>query len=553
MDTRSPVCDGGISTKKIGVAMLVALFVLEAIDMLLLSESTSIYSNGGTGAQFTDAKVKQMEFFHLWWENCREPVDEAGRTAQLTTAMPVSKAEASNATSTGCCRDLLNGNCVHDFDAMAVERFKTFGALCPTGSTEVLQVVRTDCLKAARIAACGEPAPIDVHRRCPKKPELCAAKDDVSIGDGYDIHPQATQRRESLLHCLVSLPDHPEPAELHKCLMDMQAPIACKHLEEFGAIDSSKICITQALLASTCVVYSVGVGYIWQVENELADYLPNCRMVMFDPTPQAGPNERVDFSQIPSPVYEKQIRQSGVERHQNIMMMHTGVADTDHVGLFSNHFVKGAGVRTGFLTMRTAVSMLSHANTKPAYLKLDVEGFEFHLIDQLLAERIPQLGVDFHSYDLAEVKRAMIKFHLAGYDPIAGLDTNLVVAGRVLLHVKYLLTREHCTELPRPDFTDLHVPGTCFYQDAAAFGGEGVLQANLDASSPEFCQLLCANQGARCVAFTFTSVLKKCELRKTLLSKHGDAQPYIVRSKAGSTCGPRVCPPTGPTEDVVEP
>eukprot|EP01046_Picozoa_sp_COSAG06_P076395 COSAG06_NODE_24365_length_665_cov_0.731449_1_plen_198_part_10 len=192
--------------------------------------------------------------------------------------------------------------------------------------------------------------------------------------------------------------------------------------------------------------------------------------------------------------------------------MHTGIADSDHVGMFSNHFVKDPkGVRTPFLTMRSAISWYGRVDKeqheKPDYLKLDVEGFEFHLIDQLIAERIPQLGIDFHSFDLAEVKLAMVKFYLAGYDMLPGLETNVQGAGRSLLLVRYILTREPCmgmdsSEIPE-SFMDLMVPSTCFYKDAIATGAAGVLQGNLPAADAQECQEKCMSRGHDCVAFSY--------------------------------------------------
>ena len=222
-------------------------------------------------------------------------------------------------------------------------------------------------------------------------------------------------------------------------------------------------------------------------------------------------------------------------------------------------------VRTPFLTMHSAISLYGRVDQslygrvdhhqKPDYLKLDVEGFEFHLIDQLIAERIPQLGVDFHSFDLAEVKSALVKFYLAGYDMLPGLDTNMQNAGRSLLHVKYILTREACMDMPE-GFMDksMLVEGTCFLKDSRAFEAAGVLQGDLDADTPQACQQLCLARGHDCVAFSFLVASKKCELRKMLRAKRtGAEQPWVVRSRSGWIAGPRECPSSGPAIDMVEP
>ena len=311
-----------------------------------------------------------------WWKACSASAKSktVEATPRLPAPLPATAREEQEAASR-CCLNMITGKCARNFGAAEADRFRALAGLCSAGSDEVHAAVRADCLKAARLAACGDAPPTIASRTCPKKEGLCAAMRDGNIGDGYDIDIDAVQRRESFMQCIISLPDHAEPAQLVNCFENMRASISCKHLQEFGTEDSSGVCITPGLLASDCIVFSVGVGYIWQVENEWSDYQPNCKFVLFDPTPEAGPHERVDFEAIPSRVYSGQIRQSGAERHQNILMLHTGIADSDRVGLFKSHFVKGAGVQTAFLTMQSAVSLYGRTSTRasPDYLKLDVE------------------------------------------------------------------------------------------------------------------------------------------------------------------------------------
>eukprot|EP01043_Picozoa_sp_COSAG02_P082953 COSAG02_NODE_21069_length_804_cov_1.017021_2_plen_120_part_00 len=64
------------------------------------------------------------------------------------------------------------------------------------------------------------------------------------------------------------------------------------------------------------------------------------------------------------------------------------------------------------------------AYSKPAMLKLDVEGFEHTIIDQLLAMRVPQLNIDFHTdeshtqhpFGPSALKDTLARFADAGYD-----------------------------------------------------------------------------------------------------------------------------------------
>ena len=252
---------------------------------------------------------------------------------------------------------------------------------------------------------------------------------------------------------------------------------------------------------------------------------------------------------------------------------------------------------------------------RPAYLKLDVEGFEFHggLLEQLIAERIPQLGIDFHAYDLSGLKHALLLFHMAGYDALSGLDTNVVAGERLLLHVTFMLTREPCARKPpltadymrsltfqdnrqqgqgsdsasrgRGGSSSSASPSSCLLRDCVVTGGAGRLLPGKHFAPNAFsCQERCAMH-PDCVAFTFVERRppevtidsnggassssrsssgalmawdERCKLLEVLKNKLGDRQPlsYGVRSRIGSTCGPQVCPPSSSTRggdlDVIE-
>jgi hypothetical protein len=520
-----------------------------------LEEQTAAAAQTGSAETAAAAQTGSAET--AWYERCAVsgPFAPTQRpSVQAVAPVLLSSAEEIQLESSPCCQNMLNDKCTRDFGVDDKLRFRQLASVCPPGGDETMAAIRADCMTASRLAACGD----ERGRQCPNaaKRSYCSARSDAAIGTGYTIRPDATVRRNSFMKCVVGLSDHAEHADVVKCLT-MKSVVQCKYMQSWGAVDASEVCMTPELLMDGCVVYSIGVGYLWEVENQWAGFAKNCMFMMFDPTPQAGPHEHVDWAAIPSAAYTSQLRQSGRERHRNVMMFHAGIADTDHVGLFNNHFVKEP-VRTPFLTMRSAVSLYGRVDhhQKPDYLKLDVEGFEFHLIDQLLAERIPQLGVDFHSFDLAEVKSALVKFYLAGYDMLPGLDTNQLVAGRSLLHVKYILTREVCMDMPE-GFMDksVLVEGTCFFKDSQAFEAGGALQGNLDADTPQACQQLCLARGHDCVAFSFLVASKKCELRKMLRVKGSGAEVpwWVVRSRSGWIAGPRECPSSGPSIDVVEP
>lgn len=324
----------------------------------------------------------------------------------------------------------------------------------------------------------------------------------------------------------------------------------------------------------------------------MADWLPQCKFLMFDPTPASGPHDYINLDAVPGRTYRGQLMQSGQERHQNIYMMHLGIAETDRIGRFNSHFVKpDGGIETAFMSLHSALTLFSREHhqqqslpnssqraveTFPTYLKLDIEGYEFNgMIDQLVTDaRVQQLSIDFHSTDLAQIKYALLQFHAAGYDMVGGFDDYTVRDERLFLHVSFLLTRERCLHSPplAADFMEnLRMDGTCFFRDAFVTGGAGQnLAGTHSAATAQTCQDHCAAH-PDCVAFTFVETLlespadakrtaaspkhaQRCQLLEVKKNKLGERLDSLfgIRSRRGSICGPRVCPTYSRT-DVIEP
>eukprot|EP01052_Picozoa_sp_SAG31_P035938 SAG31_NODE_4409_length_3255_cov_1.603612_3_plen_178_part_00 len=156
----------------------------------------------------------------------------------------------------------------------------------------------------------------------------------------------------------------------------------------------------------------------------------------------SGPTLVTDFSAIPDSddfAYHRQVRKSGIERHRNLWMHHVGIAANDHVGLFKNDFVKGEGINTAFMSIRSAVHLHGARDQRPAFLRLDVEGHEFTLLDQLITIGVPNLSIDFHAWGHTVIKRALIKLHVAGYDVLSGLDYRTTEGGRSMIRLGFYL------------------------------------------------------------------------------------------------------------------
>jgi hypothetical protein len=365
-----------------------------------------------------------------------------------------------------CCTDMLSGRCTHSFGAkqLAVANaIVTSSSSFKSSDPRLHSMILEDLARSARVAACGDSvaeSQANHQRGCDvvsPPPDFCSV---VRSKNGRRpshqkhqplliYHADAVSRRDARLSCLRKLSAQSQPEHIVHCL-NLPRDIECTHVHNFGTYtDPCNVCITEELMLDECAVYSIGIGFTWEVENEMADWFPMCKFMLFDPTPESGPHGIVDWANMPtSSTYRDQITVSGKERHQNIWMHRIGVGQEDHIGLFANHFMRNqSGLSTTFLTLESLFKLHGPAFAKPvrppckpdlyrnfvtneistcpeqALLKLDVEGFEFTFVDQLLALRVPQLSVDFHMdqthtqhpFSLAALREALVSIHIAGY------------------------------------------------------------------------------------------------------------------------------------------
>ena len=200
-----------------------------------------------------------------------------------------------------CCRDMISGSCIkqYDLDTMG-QHILMIAAVCPAMSTapasarlnttqNILAIARAECIRAARVAACGD-LPAKPQRSCSATPdmatseiqkqffevedkrEFCAAKTkfasaSAGFDSGYVVPLDAPKRRGQYFDCLMALDDHPTPDGVTGCLADLshEPAVVCLYRQSFGGADSVEVCVTPELLRQGCVIYSIGVGYLWQV------------------------------------------------------------------------------------------------------------------------------------------------------------------------------------------------------------------------------------------------------------------------------------------------
>jgi hypothetical protein len=163
---------------------------------------------------------------------------------------------------------------------------------------------------------------------------------------------------------------------------DMLGPVgpACPDLLVLGSGDGEKrICLSNVTGTSDCVIYSIGSNGQWDFEQDVYRRLPTCRVFTFDCTG--------DFV-VPEAI------KSRVSFHK----LCVGAKDD---GLFR--------------TYSSLMKLLGH-NTSPFHLKMDIEGWEYatlsNMIDSVPATSLPQqISVEIHyRTDVVPVPTFMRKY-----------------------------------------------------------------------------------------------------------------------------------------------
>ena len=169
----------------------------------------------------------------------------------------------------------------------------------------------------------------------------------------------------------------------------------------------------------------------------------NCTTYMFDPTPGSGlglPRRNMITS---NPFYLRQYDQSQLRRPFGNWMTWSGIGAKDEESKLkgSTQFGQATG-DVSFLTVGTMLRRIGHKDgRKIALFKIDVEGYEFGVVDQILEQRFGYIDIDFHTWNHVKLSNALHAFAAAGYR-IIGIDTartdNRPQYG-MLIHMEFVL------------------------------------------------------------------------------------------------------------------
>ena len=214
-----------------------------------------------------------------------------------------------------------------------------------------------------------------------------------------------------------------------------------------GGLGGGTYCVLPRILSQPdpCVVLTVGVGFVWGVEYDLTMRW-NCTTYMFDPTPGSGlgqPKSKIPLS------YHRQYDLSTQHRPFGNWMEWSGINPTDEETKMkgSAQFGQSKGA-VSFLTVGTMLNRIGHTDGRRiALFKLDVEGYEFGVLDQVLEQHFSYINIDFHTWDHVKLSNALHAFAAAGYR-IMGIDTARVddrPTYGMLIHMEFALVEAPAT------------------------------------------------------------------------------------------------------------
>lgn len=163
------------------------------------------------------------------------------------------------------------------------------------------------------------------------------------------------------------------------------------------------------------IVYSFGLGEDISFDLELIERT-GATVYGFDPTPRSI--AWVKQQALPDRFV---LGEYGIAAHDGVVRFHAP-ADPTHISHSLLDERKGSGGTIEVEVRRLSTIMQQHGHQRLDVLKLDVEGAEYDVLDQILAERTPidQLLIEFHhQFASIAAKRTVdmiAKLHDAGYD-----------------------------------------------------------------------------------------------------------------------------------------
>lgn len=161
------------------------------------------------------------------------------------------------------------------------------------------------------------------------------------------------------------------------------------------------------------VVYSLGLGEDISFDLELIERC-RCRVFGFDPTPRS-----VAWVKAQNPPAELEVRELGVAAYDGTASF-TPPKNPEHI---SHRMSAGDGAdgAVTFEVRRLSTLMRELGHERLDLLKMDIEGAEYDVVDDLLASELrpPQLMLEFHhgmyGISLSRTEATLDKLRAAGY------------------------------------------------------------------------------------------------------------------------------------------
>jgi len=198
--------------------------------------------------------------------------------------------------------------------------------------------------------------------------------------------------------------------------------------ETWPQIDGvKKICLDtlyKSVVNQTCLVYSFGLSDDWSFEEVMANF--GCKVRSFDPTIQGPPN---DFRYPDNLSFKK----TGISNETTDikLLKNMGSEDVFHVD-----------------TLENIINENNDLEKTIYILKLDVEGYEFQVLPQILERKvmnyIDQIIVEVHSNDhqdrsledMSSILKVITTMHSKGFS-IVSYDPNLTIGSLFSSAQKY--------------------------------------------------------------------------------------------------------------------
>lgn len=194
------------------------------------------------------------------------------------------------------------------------------------------------------------------------------------------------------------------------------ALVSTKGISTMTLGGSAKWTICPKLLDSESVIYCAGVGHDISFEKQLSETF-GCAVHLFDPSPTGTATMSRPENRYPALFYQR-----------------LGLADADREYLFDapaenaeGSFSKAAAKEDlkstcSFPCCTLQTLMRVHGHSHIDLLKMDIEGFEYGVLEQICRQQIPvrQICVEFHHSLIPEIARSqtirsILDLRRAGY------------------------------------------------------------------------------------------------------------------------------------------